>query len=158
MARKQYGTTWWGQKWLDSLSGIDNANRIPRGLSYARNDSVFGLKIDTDKGVINSHVVGKYCPYYKVNLKFYRVTEAQSKAFIEAAAKDLAVISGLANRTLAPRLFDIAQEQGIKLFPESWHDIKMSCTVRYLWVRWLIGHQADSDMLYYSILVLFRIK
>ena len=30
--------------------------------------------------------------------------------------------------------------------------------VRYLWVRWLIGHQADSDMLYYSILVLFRIK
>lgn len=128
MARKQYGTTWWGQKWLDSLSGIDNANRIPRGLSYARNDSVFGLKIDTDKGVINAHVVGKYCPYYKVNLKFYRVTEAQSKAFIEAAAKDLAVISGLANRTLAPRLFDIAQEQGIKLFPESWHDIKMSCT------------------------------
>lgn len=128
MARNKYGTTWWGQKWLDSLTGIDNANRIPRGLTYARNDSVFGLKINTDEGTINAHVVGKYCPYYKVSLKFNRLSKKQCQQFIEAASKDLAVISGLANRQLAPRLFDIANELGIKLFPTSWHDIGMKCS------------------------------
>lgn len=128
MARNKYGTTWWGQKWLDSLTGIDNANRIPRGLTYARNDSVFGLKVNTDEGVINAHVVGKYSPYYKVTLKFKRLSDKERQDFINAASKDLAVISGLANRQLAPRLFDIANELKIKLFPTSWHDISMKCT------------------------------
>ena len=128
MARNKYGTTWWGQKWLDSLTGIDNANRIPRGLTYARNDSSIWFKINTDEGTINAHVVGKYCPYYKVSLKFNRLSKEQCQQFIEAASKDLAVISGLANRQLAPRLFDIANELGIKLFPTSWHDIGMKCS------------------------------
>lgn len=128
MAKNKYGTTWWGQKWLDSLTGIDNANRIPRGLTYARNDSVFNLKVDPDKAMISAFVVGKYCPYYKVELKFERVKAEKTRQFMDAAARDLSVVSGLANRKLAPRLFDIATELGIKLFPTSWHDVSMTCT------------------------------
>jgi len=28
---QSFGLTWWGQRWLDSLTHIDFANRIPRG-------------------------------------------------------------------------------------------------------------------------------
>ena len=39
----EYGTTWWGHKWLDALSGIDFANRIPRGKTYANTGKVLPL-------------------------------------------------------------------------------------------------------------------
>jgi hypothetical protein len=26
---KKYGTTWWGQQWLQALTNIDDANRLP---------------------------------------------------------------------------------------------------------------------------------
>ena len=35
MANNEYGTTWWGRRWLNALSGIDYENRIPRGKDYA---------------------------------------------------------------------------------------------------------------------------
>ena len=128
MAYQQYGTTWWGQKWLDSLKGIDFSNRIPRGLSYARNDRVFGVKIDKDKGTIVARVVGNYTPYYTVTLQFERVSEEKKTEFIDTAVRDLSVISKLTNRELDPKLCDIADQCGIKLFPTSWKDIDMRCT------------------------------
>lgn len=127
MARKQYGTTWWGKKWLDSLGGIDLANRIPRGLSYARTDKVFDVKADVSTGRISACVVGRFSPYYKVTLAFDRVSAKERENFINALVRDLAVISRLANRELDPRIFKIAEENGIKLFPTSWHDIGMKC-------------------------------
>ena len=127
MARKQYGTTWWGKKWLDSLEGIDLANRIPRGLTYARTDKVFDVKADVTTGRITACVVGRFHPYYKVTLAFDRVSAKARDHFIDALISDLAVISRLSNRELDPRIFKIAQENGIKLFPTSWHDIGMKC-------------------------------
>ncbi len=127
MALKKYGTTWWGRKWLDSLTGIDNANRIPRGLSYARNDKVFGVKTDTSVGRITACVVGHYNPYYKVTLSFDRVDPEQKELFLDSVIKDLGVISRLSNRELDPRLVDIATKVGIKLFPTAWRDVGMSC-------------------------------
>lgn len=127
MALKKYGTTWWGRRWLDALEGIDYANRIPRGLSYARNERVFNVIVNRDKGTIVAHVVGKYNPYYTVVLTFPRVDEEKKKAFLDAAAQDLSVVSRLTSRELDPKLCDIAQQQGIRLFPRTWHDIGMVC-------------------------------
>ena len=39
-ARKEYGVSWWGKKWLDALNQIDNSNRLPRGKSYANTGKV----------------------------------------------------------------------------------------------------------------------
>lgn len=33
--RKSYGNTWWGKQWLEAFNQIDNANRLPRGKTYA---------------------------------------------------------------------------------------------------------------------------
>ena len=37
---KKYGVTWWGEQWLNSLSNIDNSNRLPRGKTYANTGRV----------------------------------------------------------------------------------------------------------------------
>jgi len=64
-----YGTTWWGQRWLDALKGIDYENRIPRGLTYANTGKVFALNIDPTRGLIKARVKGNYDPFYSVKIE-----------------------------------------------------------------------------------------
>ena len=75
MVRKQYGTTWWGKKWLDSLTGIDHANRIPRGLSYARNGRVLDVELNPHLGKIQATVSGSHYSSYTIKLSFKRVPD-----------------------------------------------------------------------------------
>ena len=42
---KNFGTTWWGDRWLQSLTHIDYENRISRGASYARSGAVSEVKV-----------------------------------------------------------------------------------------------------------------
>lgn len=42
---KNFGTTWWGNRWLQSLTHIDYENRIPRGATYARSGAVSEVKV-----------------------------------------------------------------------------------------------------------------
>lgn len=127
MARKEYGTTWWGRKWLDSLSGIDYDNRIPRGLAYARTGKVFDLKIDLKNHQIEAFVYGRseYC--YKIKLTFKQADRNKVKLFMDEVVKDLEIVSLLTNRELSPKLFTIAQNCNLQIFPTSWRDLEMSC-------------------------------
>ncbi|HMS52222.1 MAG TPA: hypothetical protein PKD56_07830, partial [Chitinophagales bacterium] len=49
MVKNQYGKTWWGQQFLQSLNAIDYDNRLPRGRSYANNGSVISLSINENQ-------------------------------------------------------------------------------------------------------------
>lgn len=128
MARKVYGTTWWGKKWLEALTGIDNENRIPRGLSYARNGKVFDLDIDLNHHKISAQVTGSYANSYEIEIGFNLVSSERVKAFMDLVAKDLEVVSMLTNRELSPRLFDIATSCNLQIFPTSWRDLHMKCS------------------------------
>lgn len=124
---KTYGTTWWGQKWLDSLTDIDFSNRIPRGKTYANTGKVTDVEILYDKGMIKAKVKGNCSPFYRVTLTFQRVTESERKAFVNEVNKDMSIVSKLTDRKLDPSLMDIAERCHIKLFPRSWQDIGMKC-------------------------------
>ena len=43
--RRSYGTTWWGQQWLNALKDIDFSNRLPRGRTYANKGAVKAISI-----------------------------------------------------------------------------------------------------------------
>lgn len=64
---KDFGLTWWGQRWLDSLTHIDFANRIPRGARYARNGSVREVMFDKN-GTIKARVKGSRPSPYKIEI------------------------------------------------------------------------------------------
>lgn len=128
MVRKQYGTTWWGKKWLDSLTGIDHANRIPRGLSYARNGRVLDVELNPHLGKIQATVSGSHYSSYTIKLSFKRVPDNKKKAFLDDALADLSIVASLTNRELDPKLYDLALKHDILLFPRQWHDLGMHCT------------------------------
>lgn len=124
----EYGTTWWGHKWLDALSGIDFANRIPRGKTYANTGKVFALNLDLGQGLIKARVSGHYDPFYAVKIKVPRVDHKKAQEFIEKIASSPKILAALSNRELDPKVNDIANELGINVFPNRWNDLSPSCS------------------------------
>ncbi|WP_295354264.1 DEAD/DEAH box helicase [uncultured Succinivibrio sp.] len=127
MANK-YGTTWWGERWLNALTGIDEENRIPRGLSYANSDKVYALNPDINRGVIKARVKGNYDPFYSVKIELPQFTSQERKALLDAIAKSPVILAKLSARELAPEIEEEASKLGINIFPRKWDDLKFKCS------------------------------
>ena len=63
---KGFGNTWWGSRWLLSLTHIDYENRIPRGATYARAGAVREIKVKGN--VISAKVEGRRPGPYSVTI------------------------------------------------------------------------------------------
>jgi uncharacterized Zn finger protein len=123
---KQFGKTWWGQQWLNSLSHIDFSNRLPRGATYARKGSVAALS--TADNVISAKVSGSRPWPYTVTIKIPRFSAAEIAKLTSAIADKPVIISKLLNRELDPVLLQIAEQNGLKVFPATWKDFGMECS------------------------------
>jgi len=123
---KDFGKTWWGQQWLNSLSNIDYSNRLPRGSSYARKGSVKNITIKENN--IEAKVAGSRPQPYDVVIIIPPFFEAGIKKLIKAISEKPVVISKLLNRELDPELLSIAEHCGLKVFPKQWTDFKMQCS------------------------------
>ena len=77
MARNSYGNTWWGEQWLNSLTKIDNSNRLPRGKTYANKGSVKNIEIATNS--IAAKVQGSAPRPYKITIGVPLFSEAEQK-------------------------------------------------------------------------------
>ena len=123
---QQFGKTWWGQQWLQSLNNIDYGNRLPRGSSYARNGAV--TKIDIRENVIRARVTGSRPAPYKVDVILPPFFDPELSRFIDALAGKPVIISKMLNRELDPVVLDMAEQLGLKVFPKQWTDFKMQCS------------------------------
>lgn len=121
-----YGRTWWGQQWLNSLSNIDYENRLTRGSSYAKNGAV--TKIKFKENIIRAKVAGSRSTPYKVDIILPPFFDPQLSEFIGALAKKPTIISKLLNRELDEEVLAIAEDLGLKVFPKQWTDFKMQCS------------------------------
>jgi len=121
-----FGKTWWGEKWLSSLSHIDFSNRLPRGRAYARNGSVKGIIIKENQ--IHSKVQGSRRTPYQVSLVIPEFRPEQKKLLLSAILKSPLTLSRLLNRELPSDLNRIALDSGIRIFPSSWKDLSMECS------------------------------
>nr|WP_314497081.1 DEAD/DEAH box helicase [uncultured Chryseobacterium sp.] len=122
---QQYGKTWWGQKWLQALNNIDYSNRLPRGASYARKGAVKQIK--TDKNHISAKVAGSRPLPYKVDIILPPFFDPELRKFLDAVTSRPLIISKLLNRELDPILLEMADQAGLKVFPQQWTDFKMQC-------------------------------
>lgn len=123
---QQFGKTWWGQQWLNSLNNIDYSNRLPRGGSYARKGAV--TKITIEQNRINAKVAGSRPKPYNVDIILPPFFDPELSRFIDALAEKPIIISKLLNRELDPEVLTIAERQGLKVFPHQWTDFKMQCS------------------------------
>ncbi len=124
MVRTRYGSTWWGQQWLQALTQIDHDNRLPRGRSYAGNGSVQALK--QQGGRISAKVQGSRL--YTVKIEVPAFTPQQSAVLLQAVAQDPALLAALLHGQLDPAMLAMAERLGLPLFPRRWSDLDMQCS------------------------------
>lgn len=122
----QYGRTWWGEQWLKSLDRIDFSNRLPRGKSYANKGMVASIKIN--ENVIQAKVKGSRPKPYDVTVIVPPFFEEEQKVLIDSIRNNPLLLSQLLNRQLPQELLTIAEAKNIKIFPQSWQDIKLNCS------------------------------
>lgn len=123
---KNFGKTWWGEKWLLALNNIDYSNRLPRGATYARKGAVQQIKITDNR--ISAKVAGSRKTPYKVDIILPPFFEPELGNFMDAIAEKPFIISKLLNRELDPSLLEMAEKEGLKVFPQQWTDFKMQCS------------------------------
>jgi len=126
VASIEFGNTWWGKKWLDTLSGTDYSNRLPRGKRYARNGSVRKVNVTGTK--VSASVQGSRKRPYEVRISLPKFSVKDKRSVVDAVTQNPYFLSQLLIRRLPPLLFDEFQKQGVPLFPESWDDIKANCS------------------------------
>ncbi|MCE5301262.1 MAG: DEAD/DEAH box helicase family protein, partial [Spirochaetia bacterium] len=124
MQRVDFGYTWWGKKWLDSLTSVDFDNRLPRGRRYARNGSV--MKIEIKNGQVTAKVRGSWI--YDVEITAKKFTTAEKKIITNEISKNKLYLSKLLRHELHEGLHDALHRKGIKLFPEGARDLKTYCS------------------------------
>ena len=90
---KKFGTTWWGEQWLNSLSHIDYSNRLPRGVRYARNGSVQSIEIDN--GTIEAYVAGSQRIPYSVTIGVQQFDKKKVKAFVDRLVEHPLLLASL---------------------------------------------------------------
>ncbi len=122
---KEFGKTWWGKQWLNSLANIDYDNRLPRGSAYAKKGAVEQIEIENN--AIYAKVTGSRPRPYEVTIVIPPFFEKEIKELITAIAKRPVIISKLLNRELDPEVLTIAENNGLKVFPRQWTDFKMVC-------------------------------
>jgi len=120
----KYGTTWWGQQWLNAFNNISDSNRLPRGRTYANNGSVRNISIEGN--AIQAEVQGSYL--YQVAISIPKFSKEEQQKIGAIIAENPVLLSRLLNRELTPELYDLCREQGISLFPVSWNTFKASCS------------------------------
>ena len=103
MARIPFGTTWWGKKWLDSLTLLDYENRLPRGRSYFSTGHVLSSEFDPKELLFTAKVQGSQLRPYTVKIRFPRVDREAAARFTDLVAKDPEFISSLVDDRLEPR-------------------------------------------------------
>ncbi|WP_338874305.1 SNF2-related protein [Spirosoma sp. SC4-14] len=124
--RITYGKTWWGQQWLNALTSIDKANRLPRGKTYANKGAVQGLTISQNQ--ISASIKGSAPRPYRTRLTVQLFTDEQKRSLLSEIQKNPAILAQLLNRQLPPELTEFADRQGIQLFPRSFQDLIMGCS------------------------------
>ena len=124
--RITYGKTWWGQQWLQALTRIDEANRLPRGKTYANKGAVRALKIDTNQ--LSAQVQGSKPRPYKVKMTVPLFDATEKKALITEIRNNPALLAQLLNRQLPPDLIQFADKRGIRLFPRSFSELQAGCS------------------------------
>ena len=126
MAKLTFGNTWWGKEWLNSLTHIDNSNRLPRGLSYARNGYVKDIEIEKNK--VHAKVKGSRPSPYKIVINLKEFSNTEKDKIKDIILGDQFLLSSLLSQTIPQSLYAILKENDIDIFPKNWRDLKGLCS------------------------------
>ncbi|MEK6864552.1 MAG: SWIM zinc finger family protein [Nanoarchaeota archaeon] len=104
-ARKNFGETWWGKKWIEALSDFEYDQRMARGRAYARAEMVKNFKVD--EGSINATVKGSM-GNYKISINFDKYSKREWKEIIKKLGETPIIMGKLLNNEMPECIDEIA--------------------------------------------------
>jgi uncharacterized Zn finger protein len=115
--RRNFGNTWWGKAWVEALEerAVVDPNRLPRGRTYARRDTVSGLVIGP--GEIKAKVRGSSPRPYTVTIRMRGFSPKQWEILLTTIARQIGHTAALLDGELLPELAGQAREAGADLLP-----------------------------------------
>ena len=125
--RRQYGTTWWGAAWLNAIEHVDEANRLPRGKTYANTGRVESLEL-TAKPEIVALVAGSAYSPYEITIGMKPVSARDAGRLVDAVAADPDLVADLLDGSLPSGIAGICEDLGIELFPKTWRSMRIHCS------------------------------
>ncbi|NUV00005.1 hypothetical protein XO12_07845 [Marinitoga sp. 1154] len=148
-----YGKTWWGKKWIEAMEKIDyNTNRLPRGKRYANKGLVLEIRINRNSDIV-ARVQGTRNTPYKEKISLKKFTSKEIEKIGEIFSDNPFIAGQLLNGILPEEMFELLQNEEIKLFPESWKDIDAYCSCpdwanpckHLAAVYYIIANEIDKD-------------
>ncbi len=123
---KLLAKTWWGKSWNQNLERYsDYRNRLERGRSYVRHNSVLDLQIEPGK--VSSLVMGSGSTPYKVMVKIDKIGNLQWGRIRKQCEGKLKSLTDLLQGKISKSLSDILLAQNKGLFPSP-AEIHFSCS------------------------------
>ncbi|WP_024467311.1 DEAD/DEAH box helicase [Treponema pedis] len=126
MTRIHYGTTPWGEWFLDMLKSYDDSGRLSRGKTYANTGKVTSLVVK--ERTVAAKVKGNFSPWYHVYLKFPPLSKTGEKAIISVLEKNPIELAGLRAGIMSPALIETLKKKKVRLIPARWNLIERECT------------------------------
>lgn len=127
MSPVQFGHTWWGRAWVDAIEGGASleANRLPRGRTYARQDRVTSLALEP--GVVTASVRGSRRLNYRTHIAVRTYTDAEWTAVIGTIAGRAGHVAAALDGELEPGIVEDARSVGVEVFPAK-GDLRPRCS------------------------------
>jgi SNF2 family DNA or RNA helicase/uncharacterized Zn finger protein len=122
--KSRYGITPWGSWFIDVLDSYQMGARLDRGRSYANTGKVLSLEFKEGKAL--AKVKGNYRPYYKVEIAFSPLKEAEQ--VYKMIEEDPALLARIAAGELPETFLQKLKKKGINLIPLRWREMKRACT------------------------------
>jgi uncharacterized Zn finger protein len=144
----QFASSWWGQRWLQSLQSFGWDSRLQRGRSYARQGQVVDLALGP--GGITAGVQGSQPKPYRVTIKLSPLRDAQWEKAITAISERALFVGQLLAGEMPAEIEEVFTAADAALFPQQSRDLEMKCScpdwavpckhlaaVYYLLAEWL---------------------
>lgn len=146
-----YGKTWWGKKWLETFTGIDYDNRLPRGRTYANTGRAYDIKIQ--ENIITAKVQGSRPRPYTVKVILKSFNQIEKESIHNVIVSSPSILAALIDKKLSSLLLEKLHENNINLFPSNWEEVEASCSCpdwampckHIAAVIYLIGAEIDKN-------------
>jgi uncharacterized Zn finger protein len=124
--RGAFGTTWWGERWEETLESFSIGNRLQRGKRYARKGQV--LSIEVEEGRVTSEVQGSRSDPYAVTIRLRPYDPEEWDEIVEAFRHQPYFAAALLAGDMPAGVEAVVERAGVTLFPEREADLETDCS------------------------------
>jgi uncharacterized Zn finger protein len=122
----EFGSTWWGKKWIESMLTFGKFMRMQRSISYTKENRVSDIIVN--KGEIFAQCQGTAPTPYRIKIRFEPITTEKWNQIIQKLSENVLYESQLLYGEMPPNINDIFVKEGIPLFPPIKENLNADCT------------------------------